>query len=267
VAEGSSKEWLAGVFDRAAPTYDRVGGGYHEHFGARLVERARLRAGHRVLDVACGHGAVLLPAARVVGSTGTVQGGDLSPVMVERARAALRDADLPGTVDVMDAEALQVAPGSFDRVLCGFGLFFLPHPEVAVAGFHRALAPGGVVALSTWGDEDPRWAWEEDLFAELHVERRALVRPFDRADDVSDLLAAAGFADVAVHAEHHEVVLADAEEWWAWKWSYSLRGLLEQLAPETVDQLRLEALPHLEAMRTAAGLPLRLTALVAVATA
>lgn len=35
-----AKAWLAGAFDRAAPTYDRVGDASHEFFGERLVEVA-----------------------------------------------------------------------------------------------------------------------------------------------------------------------------------------------------------------------------------
>ena len=67
-----TKAWLAGVFDRAAPTYDKVAGAYHDHFGERLVELAGVRPGDAVLDVACGRGAVLVPAAARVGPTGRV---------------------------------------------------------------------------------------------------------------------------------------------------------------------------------------------------
>ena len=66
--DSAQKEWLAGVFDRAAPSYDRIGDAYHDHFGARLAETAGIHPGARVLDVACGRGAVLLPAAARAGA-------------------------------------------------------------------------------------------------------------------------------------------------------------------------------------------------------
>ena len=258
-------EWLAGVFDRAAATYDEVAGGYHRHFGERLVELADVQEGHRVLDVACGRGAALVPAARAAGATGSVHGGDLSPAMVELAREALQAAGLMGTVEVQDAQDLGVDAGSFDRVLCAFGLFFLPRPAVAVTGFRRALRPGGRLAVSTWGEEDPRWAWEDELLAHLDVERRAIVAPFDDAASLRGLLEEAGFIDVDVHPERHDVVLADADEWWAWKWSYSLRGVLEQLPSELVEQVRVDAQPHLDRMQASGGLVITLTALLATA--
>jgi ubiquinone/menaquinone biosynthesis C-methylase UbiE len=264
-----AKEWLAGVFDRAAPTYDAVAGAYHDHFGARLVELADVRAGDAVLDVGCGRGAVLVPAAVRAGPAGRAVGVDLSPEMVRLARARVDAAgvDAAGVeaeVHVMDGEHLDVPDASFSVVLCGFGIFFLPDPEHAMAGFRRALAPGGSVGLSTWGKEDARWSWEDDLLADVDVERRALQRPFDRPDDLEALLRGAGFDDVIVRTEQHEVRLADADEWWAWKWSYSLRGILEQLPRSRLERLRAEASERIAAMRADGGLPLRLEALVAV---
>ncbi len=260
--DADAKTWLAGVFDRAAETYDVVAGAYHDHFGARLVELAGVGAGDAVLDVACGRGAVLVPALAATGPTGRVVGVDLSPEMVRLAGERVS----PGAeVRVGDAEHLDVTDGAFSKVLCGFGVFFLPHPEEAMAGFRRALRSGGTVAVSTWGAEDERWAWEDELLADVDVERRAVTRPFDQPDDLEALLVRAGFDAVRVRAIHHDVHLADADEWWTWKWSYSLRGLLEQLPPDRLDRLRRDAADRIAAMATPAGLPLRLEALVATA--
>jgi SAM-dependent methyltransferase len=218
-----------------------------------------------VLDVACGHGSVLRAAAERVGPGGRLVGVDLSPEMVRLARTRLGPATT-AELAVMDAEDLDVPDGTFDVVLCGFGVFFLPDPDRAVAGFRRVLAEGGRVGLTTWGAEDERWAWEDELLAGAEVERRAVRRPFDRADDLERLLQGAGFRDVETTVEAHDVSLSGADEWWRWKWSYSLRGLLEQLPATELDDLRRRAERHLAAMPLVDGrLPLRLEALVAVA--
>lgn len=149
-------------------------------------------------------------------------------------------------------------------MLCGFGIFFLPDAERALAGFHRALVPRGTLGVSTWGADDARWAWEDELLADVVVERRAMQRPFDRPDDLDALLRGAGFVDVVVRTEQHDVQLADADEWWAWKWSYSLRGILEQLPQPQLERLRADAAERIAAMADDGGLPLRLEALIAI---
>ncbi len=255
-----AKTWLAGVFDRAAPTYDRVGEPYHDYFGELLVDLAAVGEGDSVLDVACGRGAALLPAARRAGGTGHVLGVDLSPNMVSLATHALADAGVPGDVQVMDAEHLELDDASFDAVLCAFGLFFLPDPEAAVAEIFRVLRPGAVVALSTWGAEDERWSWEDEVMAGLVSSRRAVTRPFDDPDEIASLLRGAGFADVTARVESREVHFLDDDAWWAWKWSYSLRGVLEQQDEATLQRLRRDATEAMRQYQTAAGLPCLLTA-------
>jgi ubiquinone/menaquinone biosynthesis C-methylase UbiE len=254
VAESADehKAWLAGVFDRAAATYDRVGHPYHDVLGRRLLEVTAPPTGYALLDVACGRGAVLAAA----GGAARRVGVDVSAEMIARAGAELTDVDLR----VMDAERLDFDDHVFDVVTCAFAVFFLPRPDRAVAEFRRVLRPGGLAALSSWGDEDPRWAWEDDLMAGLGVARRTVQRPFDRPEDLEALLAGAGFQDIRSHREELEIWFADAQQWWDWNWSFSRRGILEQLDVATVDALRAASARHLEAMRTSNGLPMSLVA-------
>jgi SAM-dependent methyltransferase len=257
------KIWVAGVFDRAAPSYDEPAGRYHEYFGERLVDVTGVRSGDAVLDVACGRGAALVPAATRVGSSGTAVGIDLSPEMVRLAGEALLAADTAADVRVMDAEQLEFAASTFTVVLCAFGVFFLPDAGRAVAEMRRVLAPGGVLGVSTWGEEDQRWAWENDLFGDIDVPRRPVVQSFESPVLVEELLAGAGFEDVTVRTEDYEVEIADEDEWWAWKWSYSLRGVLEQLPVERLQRLRHDVNARFEAMSAGRAHPLRLSALLA----
>ena len=189
-SDRGQKEWLAGVFDRAAPSYDRVGDSYHDHFGARLVDAAGIGPGMSVLDVACGRGAVLLPAAERVGAAGRVVGVDLSPEMVNRARGAVpRQAQShASTSRSWTPSTSSSKPRTFDVALCGFGVFFFPHPERAAAEMARVVVPGGVVGLSSWAEEDERWAWDDELIARMVVSRRAISQPFDQAGDLERLL-------------------------------------------------------------------------------
>ena len=72
------------------------------------------------------------------------------------------------------------------------------------------------------------WACKDEVLSTLTAGRRAVVRPFDSVGEIEALLVGAGFAGIAHELDHRDVWFADEEAWWAWKWSYSLRGVLEQ---------------------------------------
>src|SRR6266576_6371116 len=116
-----------------AATYDRVGVDYFEIFGRQLVATAHLAPGERVLDIGCGRGAVLFPAADAVGAQGQVTGIDLSPGMVQATASEVEHRGLNHVdVHVMDAQGPTLPTASYDVVLAGLAIFFLPDPVVAL---------------------------------------------------------------------------------------------------------------------------------------
>jgi SAM-dependent methyltransferase len=185
--------------------------------------------------------------------------------MVREAQASLVLAGAKNAqASVMDAERLDFDDGSFDIVLCSFGIFFFPNPERAVAEFSRVLRPAGVVALSSWTEEDERWAWEDALLADVRVPRRAVNRPFDAPSDLEQLLSGAGLVGVRHQLERRAITFSSEQEWWNWKWSYSIRGVLEQMTEETRDEFRQSAFAHMQLLREPDGFPMQLTACIAV---
>lgn len=117
---------------------------------AQLVRHAGVRAGQRVLDVACGTGVVALTAARL-GAHAT--GLDLTPELIEHARENAKIANVQVEWHVGDVEELPFKDGSYDVVVSQFGHMFAPRPEVAVSEMLRVLKPGGTIAFSTWPPE------------------------------------------------------------------------------------------------------------------
>src|SRR5690606_27375133 len=74
-------------WDRASVCYERYWGVQLQPAFDLLLDRARLRPGEDVIDVACGTGLVTLPAARAVAPTGRVLAVDISPRMVDAVAA------------------------------------------------------------------------------------------------------------------------------------------------------------------------------------
>jgi ubiquinone/menaquinone biosynthesis C-methylase UbiE len=67
------------IWSRPIDVFDMDGPDYWDYFGVRLVERAAIPVGARVLDVGCGTGSSLFPAAEQVGTKGHVTGIDICP--------------------------------------------------------------------------------------------------------------------------------------------------------------------------------------------
>ena len=115
-------------------------------WGSVVADVARVRPGQRVLDVACGTGALTAAVCERVGPTGTVVGLDANPQMLEVARR--KDLD----VEWRDgsAEALPFDSGSFDAVVSQFGLMFFSDRSRALREMRRVLRPGGRLAVAVW---------------------------------------------------------------------------------------------------------------------
>src|SRR5256885_7567007 len=114
---------------------------------AKLVKFAGIKAGQRVLDVACGTGVVAVTCAQ---RGARVTGLDLTPELLETARENAKLAGVEVDFHEGDAEQLPFPDSEFDAVLSQFGHMFAPRPEVAVAEMLRVLKPGGTIAFSTW---------------------------------------------------------------------------------------------------------------------
>jgi SAM-dependent methyltransferase len=114
---------------------------------ARLVNHARVVAGQRVLDVACGTGVVAITAAR---AGARVTALDFTPQLLERAREHAQLAGVNVDFREGDAERLPFDDGAFDVVLSQYGHMFAPTPDVVVSEMLRVLKPAGTIAFSTW---------------------------------------------------------------------------------------------------------------------
>lgn len=179
-----------------------------------LLDRAGLRAGERVLDVACGTGAVARQAAERVGRGGRVTALDLNPAMLAVGRAVPGDGGAGISWHQGSAQDLPFPDGMFDVVCCQQGLQFFPDPALALREMRRVLALGGRAALLVSGaiEHNPLYHRLNEA-ARRHLGVPAYAAPFALGDAgrLRDLLTGAGLTRVEVWPETLQVRFPSAE--------------------------------------------------------
>ena len=178
--------------DWALPLYDPVvkllGG---DRALRPLVDQAELRSGHRVLDVGCGTG-TLVVMVKTRHPDVDVIGLDPDPKALFRARRKAYGAKVGVQLDRGFSDELSYADGSFDRVFSSFMFHHLQpeEKEKTVREVRRVLKPGGTFHLLDFSGAGP--SNESVLARWLHVHHR-LQDNF--AGQILALLSQAGFAD------------------------------------------------------------------------
>ena len=167
-----------------------------------------LRPGETVLDLGSGTGKICFIAAQVVGAEGRVIGVDMTPEMVERARAAARQAGLE-QVEFRQGrlEQLPVADGSIDAVTSNCVINLVPDKGRVFAEVARVLKPGGRLVISDIVLDAPLpAAVADDLLAYVGCVAGALPRA-----DYFAAVAAAGLTDVEVLTDSEALELLGGE--------------------------------------------------------
>ena len=176
-----------------------------------LVDAARVAAGERVLDVACGTGVVARIAAQRVGPAGRVVGVDLNPGMIAVARSVPASVGAPIEWLERSALDLRLQDASFDVVLCQQGLQFFPDKAVALQEIRRVLVRGGRLALSVWNSVGLYHGAVAEALARLVSDAAArqfsASRQVPSKDELQRLAIEAGFSAVDVRVVRIDVHL------------------------------------------------------------
>ncbi|WP_433375747.1 class I SAM-dependent methyltransferase [Actinoplanes sp. CA-142083] len=135
----------------------------------RLLERAGLVAGMRVLDLGSGAGNVARLAADLVGPGGAVVGVERDPAAVELARRRTDAANVEYRVG--DVQTLDGIESDFDAVVGRLVLMYLPDPVEALRRAASRLRPGGLICVheadltyAPAGPLTPTWAQAHGYF-------------------------------------------------------------------------------------------------------
>jgi len=201
------------------------GSNYEAYIGrwSRLVAREfvpwlGVRGGARWLDVGCGTGA-LTEAVLAVGAPTAIVGVDPSPAFLDHAAATVTDPRV--MLRHGDALALPVGDASFDAVVAGLVLNFLPDSPAALAEMRRATRPGGTIGGYVWDYTagmqmlvsfwDAAVAEDPSIAGEHEATRFAVNRP----EPLQALFTRAGLQDVEVGDIVVPTGFPSFEEYWA----------------------------------------------------
>jgi ubiquinone/menaquinone biosynthesis C-methylase UbiE len=241
-------EKMANLFDKLSDSYDEVGVDFFAPIAATLLAAMPPAEGERWLDVGCGRGAVLLPAAQVIGSHGLAVGIDISSGMIEHARRLALHAGLRNVeCEVDDALSPATVKGPFDTISSSLVLFFLADPLTALRNWRPLLKPGGRIGVTTFGQNDPQWAQVDEVF-EPHLppemkdaRTSGKAGPFASDAGVEALLREAGFRDVRTQSTSISVRFSDPQHWYDFTWSVGQRMMWLAIPEHLRADVRQEA--------------------------
>ena len=114
----------------------------------KILERAGLKSGQKVLEVGCGPGFFTIPAADIVGKEGVVYAIDTHPLAIERVKNKIKKAGIKNITSIFaNASETGLPDQSIDLAFL-FGLPYIQGGlENVLTELYRIFKPGGILAF------------------------------------------------------------------------------------------------------------------------
>jgi len=199
-------------FDVGANAYERYMGAWSRLVAPQLADLAGVSAGHHVLDVGCGPGALLDSLVTRVGPD-RVAGVDPSASFVAAARERHPGAD----IRIGAAEALPYPNHTFDSALAQLVVHFMTDPVAGLREMRRVTRPGGTVVACVWdfaggrGPLGPFWEQAHELDPAVDGESELAGA---RRGHLAELLASAGLPGAREAELSASRAFAGFDDWW-----------------------------------------------------
>jgi ubiquinone/menaquinone biosynthesis C-methylase UbiE len=198
---------IRSIYDARAPTYDYETGpdGFHPRQAADYVKWVSPVQGCKILDLACGTGAIGIACARLAGPSGFVIGVDISPASLKVARGKAEREKLRNVKfvegDIADlvsewAEKEGIREGMFDVITCASAFVLVEDHPGAVKSWAKLLKTGGRVIFDVpTGDSMIKGLVLERIAEKIGIVRRYTREGIDSEEKVRALLTGAGLDD------------------------------------------------------------------------
>lgn len=204
-------QWVSG------DAYEPYVGRWSRLVSSEFLSWLAVPPGKQWLDVGCGTGA-LSQTILAMAAPDEVQGVDPSEAYIGYARQRMTGE--PISLKIGDVRTLPYESESFDVVVSGLVLNFVPEPATAISEMTRVTRRGGTVAIYVWDYagkmELMRYFW--DAAAELNPEALALDEgrrfPICKPEPLRELFGAAGLKEVEDRAIDVPTIFRDFDDYW-----------------------------------------------------
>ncbi len=194
-------------YDERSKNYDNSQ--WHRKVAIKTVDLCPPESGDRVLDIATGTGTIAFYAAKLVGPGGHVTGIDISKGMLNKCREKAEQLSSDKLEFIYaDAEHLDFAPNSFDRIYCSSAFFWMSHPLATLRHWFELLSPGGYVGFNATPSTSFFWGHGARNALSKHGIKYNCNIPAGDPDNARELLELAGFTGFQLHEVEYGYFMA-----------------------------------------------------------
>ncbi len=153
-----------------------------------MLANLGVKRGMTVCDMGCGNGFYSLQMARMVGPQGQILAVDVQPEMLQFLRQRAERENIENVTPILGSfHNPRLPAGIVDLILLVDVYHEFSHPEHMLSAMRRSLAPGGVIVLVEYREEDPtvpikplHKMSKQQILKELPANGFKLVKEFDK---------------------------------------------------------------------------------------
>ena len=210
----------------------------------QVVNLAEISPSDKVLDLACGTGAVSSEIFCHLDKTGLLVGVDMSRTALSIAKKTTYGPNV--NFFEMDAENLGFN-FAFDKILCQYGIMFFPDTARVLKTVRKILRHGGKIVFAVHGlaEEVPYFSSIMSsilkYIPDIRPKDAPTVHRFGNSDNLKKELESAGFSDVSITRHVFSYEAGTFEEYWhdyMNSTANAIRSRVESMGKDIVNKIK-----------------------------